>query len=143
MCTEELISELEKAAEQAREVYSRVNKEKEEAAKVRAAEFKKAEDEAKRKRIYNIIGSLSKKIISAANNGFNYVDIGVDEADVVRSRGGVYTDSFKVGSKSYEAYGFLRGVKGINPTIYEEKHESTGSYGEREQYSTFCIRVRF
>lgn len=141
---EELISELEESAVHAKEVYNKVIKEKEEAAKVRAAELKKAEDEAKRKRIYNIIGNLSKKIIGAANNGFNYVDIGVDEADVVRSRGGVYTDSFKVGSNSYEVYDFLREkVKGVNPMIYEEKHDSTGSYGEREQYSTFCIRVRF
>lgn len=141
---EQLINHLQNTVSEAKVTYEKVSREKAETAKLREEEHRKAQEVAKEKRIRDVVGSLPKEIKEAAEKGFNQVDIPISDKDVVQhARTLEYSLAFKVGSGSYEAYEFLKGISGIIVKIYEDKKESTGAYGERECYSNFYIRVTF
>ena len=138
------MNNLQAAIIEGRSTYNAKKEEIEAEEKVKKQQLIKAEAEAREKRISSVIGDLGVKIKNAAKKGVPYVDIRINDEDMVTDRMQKYTNIIRTCSKSYEAYEFLKNnFEGLSLRIFDDIINETGAYGEELVYHDFYIRINF
>jgi hypothetical protein len=133
----EFTEKLTKCVADCKKIVVEVKRKQDEQRKIMEELAKKKAEELKLKKLTDIIGDLNTKLVAAANKGLNWVDIDLPEKD------------FQYGAKladntgSIDAYKYLKDIEGLSVEVKSRQEEERGSYGEREVWTVYYLRITF